>query len=507
MNLGHETEQVEFKRSTGEHREAMESIASILNKHGKGTLYFGVANDGEVVGQDVSDKTLRSISREIASKIEPTIHPVIQELSAEDGKHYIRVDFEGTASPYACGGRYRIRQADEDVLMSPELIGRMFVEASDRVNPWDGKLSGQMVDSVDDEAVRRYIDHGVEKGRLPAAYQHESTRDVLEHLGLVREGELTNAAAVLFCPAPYWFRLSMAVLAGNDRVNILDLQHELGPVIDLIDAAEYYVFANIRRRIVITGAPQRDEIPEIPRAAIREAIVNAFCHKKYRGDARVMIDIFTDTVEITNPGLFPADASPEAYMAGERKASESRNPLIARALFRGGYIEELGSGVRRIKEACDEAGVKVEYRQSYDETTAVFHRPGSQVEYVYVDGDVADSEDADDEKTGSKNRQQKSAAKIGSKNRQQVNSISDAAKKSIVDFLTSAERPLGRIEISDAVGLGSSRTRDYLRELVQSGAIIAEGKSRGTKYRVAEQQGQGEQNGRSGKGCVWNRND
>ena len=71
MNLGAESEQVEFKRSTGEHREAMESIASILNKHGSGVLYFGVRNDGEVMGQDVSDKTLRSISQEIGSKIEP----------------------------------------------------------------------------------------------------------------------------------------------------------------------------------------------------------------------------------------------------------------------------------------------------------------------------------------------------------------------------------------------------------------------------------------------------
>ena len=48
MNLGMETETVEYKKSTGEMREGMESIASILNKHGHGTLYFGVRNDGEV---------------------------------------------------------------------------------------------------------------------------------------------------------------------------------------------------------------------------------------------------------------------------------------------------------------------------------------------------------------------------------------------------------------------------------------------------------------------------
>lgn len=83
-----------------------------------------------------------------------------------------------------------------------------------------------------------------------------------------------------------------------------------------------------------------------------------------------------------NPGLFPAGTTPEDYLDGNQKASGSRNPNLAQALFRGGYIEAFGSGVRCIKKACDAAGVKVEYRQYNDETTVVFHRPGSQVEYV-----------------------------------------------------------------------------------------------------------------------------
>lgn len=119
MNIGTETEQIEFKKSTGEHREAMESIASILNKHGSGELYFGVKNNGDVVGQDVSDKTLRAISREIGEKIEPRVIPEITALTADDGRTYIRVSFDGDDAPYACDGRYRIRRADEDILMTP----------------------------------------------------------------------------------------------------------------------------------------------------------------------------------------------------------------------------------------------------------------------------------------------------------------------------------------------------------------------------------------------------
>lgn len=90
MNLGRENEQVEFKKLTSELREGMESIASILNKHEQGDLYFGVRNDGEVVGQDVSEKTLRDISQAVGNRIEPRIYPTIGVLADDEGREYIR---------------------------------------------------------------------------------------------------------------------------------------------------------------------------------------------------------------------------------------------------------------------------------------------------------------------------------------------------------------------------------------------------------------------------------
>ena len=82
-----EDERTEHKRSTSEMREAMESVASILNKHGSGTLYFGVRpSDGEVVGQDVSEKTLRDISQAFTNRIEPRAAPAIERLETEGGE-------------------------------------------------------------------------------------------------------------------------------------------------------------------------------------------------------------------------------------------------------------------------------------------------------------------------------------------------------------------------------------------------------------------------------------
>ena len=73
-----ESENLELKKSTSELKEAIIAIAAILNKHQKGKLYFGIKNNGDVVGQEVSEQTIRNISKSISSHIEPKIYPKIK---------------------------------------------------------------------------------------------------------------------------------------------------------------------------------------------------------------------------------------------------------------------------------------------------------------------------------------------------------------------------------------------------------------------------------------------
>ena len=53
MIIGRETEIIEFKKSTSELKEALQSMSAILNKHQHGFIYFGVKDNGEVVGQKI----------------------------------------------------------------------------------------------------------------------------------------------------------------------------------------------------------------------------------------------------------------------------------------------------------------------------------------------------------------------------------------------------------------------------------------------------------------------
>ena len=103
-----ENEHVEFKKSTGELKEGMVSLVSMLNKNGQGTVYFGVKNNGEIVGQQLGALTTQDVSREIKTKINPRITPEIEVLDF-DGKKVIRVYVEGEDRPYSAYDRYYIR--------------------------------------------------------------------------------------------------------------------------------------------------------------------------------------------------------------------------------------------------------------------------------------------------------------------------------------------------------------------------------------------------------------
>lgn len=94
----------------------MISIATMLNKHRKGTLYFGVKNDGTVVGQKITDETTRDVSRAVGNHIRPTLYPTIS-TEIYGNKKVIRVDFEGRQCPYLAYNIPRIRVADEDLVM------------------------------------------------------------------------------------------------------------------------------------------------------------------------------------------------------------------------------------------------------------------------------------------------------------------------------------------------------------------------------------------------------
>lgn len=156
MNLGIETETLEFKKSTGELKEAMNSVCAILNKHQSGELYFGVRPDGTVIGQIVTEESLREVSQKIKNSIEPRIYPEIRKVVL-DGRDCIHVKFGGDQIPYFAYNVARIRVADEDLVMSREEITNMLLQSGREGNRWENLLSNRTIEDVDEELLKKYV--------------------------------------------------------------------------------------------------------------------------------------------------------------------------------------------------------------------------------------------------------------------------------------------------------------------------------------------------------------
>ena len=121
------------------------------------------------------------------------------------------------------------------------------------------------------------------------------------------------------------------------------------------------------------GRMEREEIPEVPLAALREALINSICHRDYAAPESNYIAVYKDRIEIDNPGSFPEGMDPEDFIFKDEQ-SVLRNPLIADILYRTKDIEKWGSGLKRIFEECRENGVKVEFRKLKTGFRVVFNR-------------------------------------------------------------------------------------------------------------------------------------
>ena len=142
-----------------------------------------------------------------------------------------------------------------------------------------------------------------------------------------------------------------------------------GTVFELVDQAVDFVMSRVDFAVGAhdgenAAAPTRSEFP---RDAIREAIVNAVCHRDYTSNACVQVMLFRDRLEIINPGPLPRGITVEdLYRTHD---SIPRNSLIARAMSWTSYVEKSGSGTGEILDKCVEYGLA---RPEFDPTTGFF---------------------------------------------------------------------------------------------------------------------------------------
>jgi ATP-dependent DNA helicase RecG len=271
MIFGKESETIEFKKTTGELNDSLKDVAAILNKHSSGELYFGIKNDGTVLGQMISDSTLRDVSQRISDKIKPQIYPVIDNIKINN-KDCIRVIFEGEDAPYFANGRAYIRVADESKQLSPAELEKFF-KSKQQASPWDSSPSDATLDDINTNKLRSYMKRANETGRLN--YRFTSKNETLKKLGLVKRGRPINPAIALFGKRPE-AEIQMATFATDEKRTFNDIKRSKGTIFEMVDSGEMYIRNVIRWRVVFDGSIERNEIPEVPMGAVREALLNSY---------------------------------------------------------------------------------------------------------------------------------------------------------------------------------------------------------------------------------------
>src|SRR5690606_9449135 len=189
--------------------------------------------------------------------------------------------------------------------------------------------------------------------------------DLLREIGAVdAEGRPTVSGIVLFTEYPqHWLPQTSVVFAkfvgktprGENGLAGYTRREEIsGPLPRIIEAAWNLIWSEMAVSAVVKGL-EREETYEYPQFAVREAIVNAVCHRDYRlKGRRIEIRMYSDRLEVISPGGLPG------FITVENIVEEhfSRNPRIVSGLFQWGYIEELGLGIDRMMEVMQQAGHK-----------------------------------------------------------------------------------------------------------------------------------------------------
>ncbi|MFZ5625128.1 MAG: ATP-binding protein [Gemmatimonadota bacterium] len=355
-----ESEEVEFKKSTSQLRRAAETLCGFLNGTG-GVVLIGVGPDGRVTGQTVADSTLREVAG-LLDRFEPAVPVHVHRVPAGKGAEVLVLEAPAAydARPFAFDGRPYQRVGTATSVMPQERYQALLFERAHARQRWENEVAtGVEIDDLDQEEILRTVRLGIEAGRLPES-TGKDIGDILDRLQLRKDGQLLNAAVVLFgtrLEQDYpQCQLRLARFRGIDKSAFVDNRQTHGHAFRLLDEAMAFML----RHLPISGRfepgrLERIDEPLFPVAALREAVINAICHRTYaHAGGAVSVAIYDDRLEIWSDGTLPFGLKPEDLK--RKHDSRPRNPLIAGVFYRRGLIEQWGRGTQEIVALCVRAG-------------------------------------------------------------------------------------------------------------------------------------------------------
>lgn len=389
-----ETRTLELKKTTGELVAGMHSLCAMLNSDG-GHVVFGIAPTSlRVLGQNVTDNTRKEIGREIR-KIEPAVNMAVDYVPLPDADDkfviVLHADKERfVETPYVYDGKPYYKLESTTVQMPQQMYDNMLRRRDADRYHWDAQIcETHTIADLDEELIRRVVRNGINNGRIHASAAGDTVEQLLDRFELLKDGKLINAAVALFAKKANEYpqiELALGCFRGTSKNIFVDGKFAKGNLFTMLDAGITFLMNNLKIGGEVVGL-LREEKLELPIMAMREALINALCHRQFeRTLANVELAIYDDRVEMTNPGCLPTEIPVEKIKEPHR--SYPRNKAIAQVLYQTAYLERWGTGVARILEICKEYGVpEPEWSATDYDVTVTFRR---QAEQSSADGEKND---------------------------------------------------------------------------------------------------------------------
>ena len=368
-----ENKTLEFKE-TMPTPQAIAKTACSFSNGGGGTILIGVEDKNKTI-TGIDEQEIHILEEKIANIVYTIVEPTPSNhitIHNVDGKLLLKIDvFPGSLKPYHLKSKGELegtfirvgstnRKADIETI---EGLRRQRMNISfDETSVIDASL-----EELHTKKIEFYLNKREEVRDIPKV---EPDTKFLKKIKAIQQqnGSIypTAAGILLFSSEPEKYIpgaiIKCARFKGTEMDEFIDQKIIKGSLFSQIEETIAFFKKNVKRGAKIEGVYRKEEY-EYPETAIREAVVNAICHRDYsRKGADIKFVIFDNRIEITSPGGLLPQISLSDLGTG---VSELRNKIIGRIFNETGLIEGWGTGIRRIRKQIEEKGVvPPEFRES-----------------------------------------------------------------------------------------------------------------------------------------------
>lgn len=458
--MNNENQNTEYKRIWKD--EYLKWVCGFANAHG-GKLFIGIDDDMTVFGVTNLHQQLEDIPNKIVAML--GIVPFVSHVK-QDHKDVIEIDIEHSNIPISYKGIFYVRSGATNQELRGLALQQFLMKKFGRT--WeDTPCYGTTIDDIDPEAIRYFLKKGIKERRMSPDAESSTPAEVLSNLGLMENDVPCNGAILLFGKHPQRHFVTSSFKIGRFGSSNFDLlSQEIidGNLIQMPERVMRVLDEKYLIRPIHYEGLQRIEPLEFPEEALREIICNSIVHRDHQGTWTQM-SIYSDHIRLWNEGKLPDDLSIEKLMG--KHTSQPRNPKMAEAFYRAGFIEAWGRGIEKVINGFKSDGLTPPtFSMEQGGISVLILR--ERFKAINLGGTTDVNRYIDSDKTELKPNQ---------------NRTKTEQKNIIVDLI--AEKPtITRAEIAKAMGLHTSSVQRRLEALVKEGRIRHIGPSNGGYWEI-----------------------